>query len=206
LERAPPGRVPLGDLDRFVVSAYRSMMPGPSGGFALRVSTFVTSQSGSGSAKRAVLSFQGDRRREGDPIVRGELLEPQVAGHLAHLGGQVAVRLEEATAALPALLRRVESVIQQAVGGMVWRQLGQRLSHRALRGFKRHQRHVPSVSVLVACLFRIDKVAAEVVSRRFPEADDGVRTRDPQLGKLMLYQLSYVRVPKRVPHPRSNRG
>ena len=26
-------------------------------------------------------------------------------------------------------------------------------------------------------------------------ADDGDRTRDPQLGKLMLYQLSYVRVP-----------
>jgi hypothetical protein len=25
-------------------------------------------------------------------------------------------------------------------------------------------------------------------------ADDGDRTRDPQLGKLMLYQLSYVRV------------
>jgi hypothetical protein len=24
-------------------------------------------------------------------------------------------------------------------------------------------------------------------------ADDGDRTRDPQLGKLMLYQLSYVR-------------
>ena len=40
----------------------------------------------------------------------------------------------------------------------------------------------------------------------FSEADDGVRTRDPQLGKLMLYQLSYVRVSKRVPHPRSNRG
>jgi hypothetical protein len=30
------------------------------------------------------------------------------------------------------------------------------------------------------------------------EADDGVRTRDPQLGKLMLYQLSYVRVRLRV--------
>jgi hypothetical protein len=29
--------------------------------------------------------------------------------------------------------------------------------------------------------------------RAFPKADDGVRTRDPQLGKLMLYQLSYVR-------------
>jgi hypothetical protein len=27
----------------------------------------------------------------------------------------------------------------------------------------------------------------------FVEADDGDRTRDPQLGKLMLYQLSYVR-------------
>ena len=25
-------------------------------------------------------------------------------------------------------------------------------------------------------------------------ADDGIRTRDPQLGKLMLYQLSYVRI------------
>ena len=25
-------------------------------------------------------------------------------------------------------------------------------------------------------------------------ADDGARTRDPQLGKLTLYQLSYVRV------------
>jgi hypothetical protein len=28
------------------------------------------------------------------------------------------------------------------------------------------------------------------------KADDGVRTHDPQLGKLMLYQLSYVRVPR----------
>jgi hypothetical protein len=26
-----------------------------------------------------------------------------------------------------------------------------------------------------------------------PRADDGPRTRDPQLGKLVLYQLSYVR-------------
>ena len=25
-------------------------------------------------------------------------------------------------------------------------------------------------------------------------AEDGIRTRDPQLGKLMLYQLSYFRV------------
>jgi hypothetical protein len=29
---------------------------------------------------------------------------------------------------------------------------------------------------------------------RFMEAGDGVRTHDPQLGKLMLYQLSYARV------------
>jgi hypothetical protein len=31
------------------------------------------------------------------------------------------------------------------------------------------------------------------MSSAFSEADDGDRTRDPQLGKLMLYQLSYVR-------------
>jgi len=30
------------------------------------------------------------------------------------------------------------------------------------------------------------------------QADDGVRTRDPQLGKLMLYQLSYVRATPRL--------
>jgi hypothetical protein len=29
--------------------------------------------------------------------------------------------------------------------------------------------------------------------RGLHEADDGDRTRDPHLGKLMLYQLSYVR-------------
>ena len=28
----------------------------------------------------------------------------------------------------------------------------------------------------------------------FIRANNGVRTRDPQLGKLMLYQLSYIRV------------
>jgi hypothetical protein len=31
------------------------------------------------------------------------------------------------------------------------------------------------------------------------KADDGVRTRDPQLGKLMLYQLSYVRARRILP-------
>jgi hypothetical protein len=34
--------------------------------------------------------------------------------------------------------------------------------------------------------------------RAFFEADDEARTRDPQLGKLMLYQLSYVRVQRLV--------
>ncbi len=28
-----------------------------------------------------------------------------------------------------------------------------------------------------------------------PRADDGIRTRDPHLGKVMRYQLRYVRVP-----------
>ena len=36
------------------------------------------------------------------------------------------------------------------------------------------------------------------VSSGFLRADDGVRTHDPQLGKLMLYQLSYVRVERRI--------
>ena len=29
---------------------------------------------------------------------------------------------------------------------------------------------------------------------RFLRADDGIRTRDPHLGKVMLYQLSHVRM------------
>ena len=32
------------------------------------------------------------------------------------------------------------------------------------------------------------------LSRMNSEAGDGVRTHDPQLGKLMLYQLSYARI------------
>ena len=40
---------------------------------------------------------------------------------------------------------------------------------------------------------RNSSTASRTVLRAFLEADDGVRTRDPQLGKLMLYQLSYVR-------------
>ena len=37
---------------------------------------------------------------------------------------------------------------------------------------------------------------AEVVplTREHVGADDGIRTRDPHLGKVMLYQLSHVRV------------
>jgi hypothetical protein len=40
---------------------------------------------------------------------------------------------------------------------------------------------------------RAEKRAILVHSTPSGEADDGDRTRDPQLGKLMLYQLSYVR-------------
>ena len=32
-------------------------------------------------------------------------------------------------------------------------------------------------------------------------ADDGIRTRDPHLGKVVLYQLSHVRVASSVPEP-----
>jgi hypothetical protein len=33
------------------------------------------------------------------------------------------------------------------------------------------------------------------LTRTYVGADDGIRTRDPHLGKVMLYQLSHVRVP-----------
>jgi hypothetical protein len=33
------------------------------------------------------------------------------------------------------------------------------------------------------------------VARHHNGADDGIRTRDPHLGKVMLYQLSHVRMP-----------
>ena len=39
-----------------------------------------------------------------------------------------------------------------------------------------------------------------------PEAGDGVRTHDPQLGKLMLYQLSYAREVSIVDGPGAVRG
>ena len=34
-------------------------------------------------------------------------------------------------------------------------------------------------------------------TRLTPRADDGIRTRDPHLGKVMRYQLRYVRIPSR---------
>jgi hypothetical protein len=40
---------------------------------------------------------------------------------------------------------------------------------------------------------RLYPLRVRIAGWRLFEADDGVRTRDPQLGKLMLYQLSYVR-------------
>ena len=64
-----------------------------------------------------------------------------------------------------------------------------------LRAFGRDSgRRASSTSVLLSS-GRV-RVAAPGRSARRPdpdEADDGDRTRDPQLGKLMLYQLSYVR-------------
>ena len=33
-------------------------------------------------------------------------------------------------------------------------------------------------------------------SRPIPRADDGIRTRDPHLGKVMRYQLRYIRTPR----------
>ncbi len=37
--------------------------------------------------------------------------------------------------------------------------------------------------------------------RLHPRADDGIRTRDPHLGKVMRYQLRYIRVPRTTSSP-----
>src|SRR5690349_1698307 len=34
-----------------------------------------------------------------------------------------------------------------------------------------------------------------------PRADDGIRTRDPHLGKVMRYQLRYIRAPRTTRRP-----
>jgi hypothetical protein len=51
------------------------------------------------------------------------------------------------------------------------------------------QAHVPFASPTGRCT-REETPA----SRGFFGADDGIRTRDPHLGKVMLYQLSHVRM------------
>ena len=56
--------------------------------------------------------------------------------------------------------------------------------------------------MLRACLVGdtgIEPVTSSVSGKRAPaapiaRADDGTRTRDPHLGKVMLYQLSHIRV------------
>ena len=45
----------------------------------------------------------------------------------------------------------------------------------------------------------IEPVTSSVSGKRAPaapiaRADDGTRTRDPHLGKVMLYQLSHIRI------------
>ncbi len=51
---------------------------------------------------------------------------------------------------------------------------------------------VPRVNEAQAALL-LDVVEAVLDSKQLERADDGTRTRDPHLGKVMLYQLSHVR-------------
>lgn len=49
-------------------------------------------------------------------------------------------------------------------------------------------------------LKRVWRVGSELSNGAKPGADDEIRTRDIQLGKLTLYQLSYIRArPERTP-------
>jgi hypothetical protein len=45
---------------------------------------------------------------------------------------------------------------------------------------------------------RVSALTTKATEQGFCEAGDGARTHDPQLGKLMLYQLSYARVVEAV--------
>jgi hypothetical protein len=56
-----------------------------------------------------------------------------------------------------------------------------------------HSRQVPTLGV--------DQIKGAGDRPFLEEADDGDRTRDPQLGKLMLYRLSYVRARPRLAPP-----
>jgi hypothetical protein len=49
--------------------------------------------------------------------------------------------------------------------------------------------------IITKTLNIVKKKNAKLLALRFSVgAENGVRTRDPQLGKLMLYQLSYFRL------------
>ena len=71
------------------------------------------------------------------------------------------------------------------------------------RGSSPISRDLPAVGQRHEKTRRID-----VRRARFRGADDGVRTRDPDLGKVVLYQLSHVRIVKRavLGHPSPQGG
>src|SRR6187397_1280674 len=103
-------------------------------------------------------------------------------------------RLRDADAALPAgrCLSRDDALVRSLppVSAPVWVCTGS--ARRTTTRRKADQR---------LNIRRLRQSAIDVAERENPPfpagslgADDGVRTRDPQLGKLMLYQLSYVRV------------
>ena len=64
---------------------------------------------------------------------------------------------------------------------------------------QREARAVPArASIMVVGDTGIEPVTSSVSGKRAPaapiaRADDGTRTRDPHLGKVMLYQLSHIR-------------
>jgi len=52
----------------------------------------------------------------------------------------------------------------------------------------------PVYAALQAAASPLGHSTAESLNYEFIRADDGIRTRDPHLGKVMLYQLSHVRM------------
>gem|GEM_PF-6895923 len=50
-----------------------------------------------------------------------------------------------------------------------------------------------SISISGQVIINKESLKKSLKKEAFKRAENGIRTRDPQLGKLMLYQLSYFR-------------
>ena len=97
-------------------------------------------------------------------------------------GPQVSARYRDSVAQVPEPSSKCQVVTGATMSGMnrdcSTRDLGQAMGRPWATRLNGDLRTAPEIAVY----------------QHFSRADDGIRTRDPHLGKVMLYQLSHVRV------------